>query len=211
MKNFLFITDFDGTVTAQDFFIQVLYRYKPKKAFLKSSERGFSLLSEIFNNLNLTETEILNEIKHVAFDFSFFDFVKFIKEKGGEVLVLSAGARYYVENKLKMENLYDDVQIIANDSFYNEKDGGIKLIRNENNRYYDEVFGINKLKIVEFYRDKFKTLAYAGDSYVDFDACRLCDYKFSKGNLSRILNTFHLEHFNFNNFSEVKEFLFDKI
>lgn len=214
MKKFLFITDFDGTVTAQDFFLQILYRYKPEKAFFKTKKRGFELLSDVFSGLNLTESELLDEISHVAFDPSFIDCVKFIKNSGGKVLVLSAGAHYYVKNKLKMEKLDDFVDIVANESIYNEEDGGIKLIKNEQHMFHDEVFGVNKLKIVEYYRRKFEVLAYAGDSYVDFDACRLCDFRFTKNNLAKICDMFYVEHRKFDNFLEVKVALeeeFEKI
>ena len=205
MKKFLFITDFDGTVTAQDFFVQIAYRYKHKNVFSKREKSGFELLSEVFGNLHLTQNEILNEIKHVAFDFNFVNFVKCVKALGGQVLVLSAGASYYVENKLKMENLYDEVEVIANDSCY--QDGGIKMFRRKNWMFYDEKFGINKLKIVNYYRNKFEILAYAGDSYVDFDGCRICDFKFAKGNLAKILDLFYIDHYKFFNFAEVEKIL----
>ncbi len=202
MEKFLFITDFDGTVTAQDFFQQIMFRYKPKKAFVSENKRGFELLSEVFSGLNLTEAELLDEIKHAPIDFSFADFVKFVKRIGGKVLILSAGAKYYVENKLRFEGLIDEVEIIANESFY--YDGGIKLIRDENSRFYDEQFGIDKLKIVKYYKTKFSTLAYAGDSYVDFDGCRLCDFRFAKKNLAKILDLFYIKHMKFINFSEIE-------
>lgn len=205
MKKFLFITDFDGTVTAQDFFIQIAYRYKPKSVFVKKQKRGFELLSEVFSDLNLTKEELLDEIAHVALDFNFFDFVKYVKSIGGEVLVLSAGAKYYVENRLKMEQLNEDVQIIANESCY--ENGGIKLFKRKDDFFYDETFGINKLKIVEHYRKKFEILAYAGDSYVDFDGCRLCDFRFAKGNLAKILDLFYIKHSKFVNFAEIREVL----
>lgn len=211
MEKFLFITDFDGTITAQDFFWQIIYRYKPEKAFFRTKKRGLAMLSEIFSNLNLTEAEILDEIKHVAFDPSFVDFVRFINEHGGKVLILSAGARYYIENKLKFENLSEnDVDIIANNSFYDKTSGSIKFVENKHNEFYDEVFGINKLKIVQYYREKFDVLAYAGDSYVDFDACRLCDFKFAKKNLHKILNMFYIKNSEFVNFSQIKSILEDK-
>ena len=113
------------------------------------------MFSDVFGDLNLTEDEILSEIEHVAFDPSFVDLVEFVKKNNGEVLILSAGAYYYVENKLKMENLNDKVMIIANKSFYDKKTGTIKLIRNEYDKFYDAVFGINKLKVVEHYKKKF--------------------------------------------------------
>ncbi len=201
MKKFLFITDFDGTVTAQDFFIQILYRYKPKLAFIKNDKKGVDLLNEVFHNLNLTEEEILDEIKHVAVDPYFYDFVNFVKQNGGDVLILSAGAHYYVENRLKMENL-NNCWIIANNSCY--KDGSIKLIKNSDLEYYDETYGIDKAKIVKNLKNDFDKLFYAGDSHVDFDACRLCDYKFSKGNLSKILKLFCYNHYNFFNFLDIQ-------
>lgn len=211
MKQFLFITDFDGTITAQDFFVQIINKYKPELAFFKTTKRGLNLLSDVFSNLNLSEDELLNEIKQVPFDPSFSDFVEFIKSVGGKVLILSAGARYYIENKLKMENLDDKVEIMSNESFYDEANGGIAFVENKNDEFYDEIFGINKLKVVQNFKEKFSSLAYAGDSYADFDACRFCDFKFAKNKLDVILDMFYIDHHKFENFAEIKAVLEKKL
>ena len=211
MKQFLFITDFDGTITAQDFFVQIINKYKPERAFFKTTKRGLNLLSDVFSNLNLSEVELLNEIKQVPFDPSFSDFVEFIKSVGGKVLILSAGARYYIENKLKMENLDDKVEIISNESFYDAANGGIAFVENRNDEFYDEIFGINKLKVVQNFKEKFNSLAYAGDSYADFDACRFCDFKFAKNKLDVILDMFYINHHKFDNFAEIKAVLEKKL
>ena len=208
MKRFLFISDFDGTMTSQDFFLQIMYRYQHSKVFSNNWKSGFDLLSDVFSSINLSEDELQNEIEHIPLDPYFVDVVNLVRNCGGDFLILSAGCKYYIERKLKSVGI-DDVDIIANNGIY--KNGGIELIRDRDSRFYSEKFGIDKEKVVEYFRDKYEVIAYAGDSFVDFEACKLCDLKFSKGRLDNILNLFSIDHYNFKNFSEIVKILNDKL
>ena len=208
MKRFLFISDFDGTMTSQDFFLQIMYRYQHSKVFFYIWKSGFDLLSDVFSSINLSEDELQNEIEHIPLDPYFVDVVNLVRNCGGDFLILSAGCKYYIERKLKSVGI-DDVDIIANNGIY--KNGGIELIRDRDSRFYSEKFGIDKEKVVEYFRDKYEVIAYAGDSFVDFEACKLCDLKFSKGRLDNILNLFSIDHYNFKNFSEIVKILNDKL
>ncbi len=208
MKRFLFISDFDGTMTSQDFFLQIMYRYEHAKVFSNNWKSGFDLLSDVFGSINLSEDELQNEIEHIPLDPYFVDVVNLVRNCGGDFLILSAGCKYYIERKLKSVGI-DNVNIIANDGVY--KNGGIELIRDKNDRFYSEKFGIDKERVVKYFRDKYEVIAYAGDSFVDFEACKLCDLKFSKGRLDNILNLFAIDHYNFKNFSEIVKILNDKL
>lgn len=201
---FLFITDFDGTLTAQDFYLQILYRFEHEKVFLKRKKAGVELLSEVLESANLTEKEFEDEIKHIPLDFSFIDFYNFVKEKGGDVLILSAGCKYYIEKRLEFEGL-KNIKIIANDGCF--KDGGFKFLKNENKDFYSEKFGVDKVKVVEHYKKKYKKIYYAGDSYIDFKAAELADIKFAKKNLVEIFKMLKLKFFEFYNFDEIKNVL----
>ncbi len=81
MKPFLFISDFDGTITAQDFFKQIYLRYDPEKIFNPSGKRGFKLLKETLEGTNLKEEDFEKEIVHIPMDPSFVNFYEFLKKK----------------------------------------------------------------------------------------------------------------------------------
>ena len=204
MKHFLFISDFDGTMTPQDFFLQIMYRYEHDKIFSSSLKSGFELLSDVFGNIDLSEDDLQKEIEHIPLDPYFVDAVKLVRSCGGDFLILSAGCKYYIERKLKAEGI-NNIDIIANDGFY--KNGGIELIKDREGSFYCEKFGIDKEKVVKHFRGKYETIAYAGDSFVDFDACKLCDFKFSRGRLDSILNLFAIDHYGFKNFSDIVNIL----
>ncbi len=208
MKRFLFISDFDGTMTSQDFFLQIMYRYQHSKVFSNDWKSGFDLLSDVFGSINLSEDELQNEIENIPLDPYFVDAVNLVRNCGGDFLILSAGCKYYIDRKLKSVGI-NNMDIIANDGVY--KNGGIELIRDKNDRFYSEKFGIDKERVVKYFRDKYEVIAYAGDSFVDFEACKLCDLKFSKGRLDNILNLFAIDHYNFKNFSEIVKILNDKL
>lgn len=194
-------------MTSQDFFLQIMYRYEHDRVFSNSLKSGFELLSDVFSNINLSERELQKEIEYIPLDPYFLEAVNLVKSFGGDFLILSAGCKYYIERKLKAEGIFN-IDIISNDGFYDK--GGIKLVKNVNDRFYSETFGIDKEKVVKYFRDKYETIAYAGDSSVDFDACRICDFKFSKGKLDNILNMFSINHYSFKNFSDITNILKDK-
>lgn len=204
MKPFLFITDFDGTVTAQDFFQQILYRYEHDRIFDKSNKTGFDFLLEVFEEADLNEKEFEEEIKHIPLDPNFAFFCNYVEKFGGDVLILSAGSKYYIEKKLEFEGI-KNVEILANGGFFS--DGKFKFVKNSNDIFYCEDFGINKKNAVAHYRKKYEKIAYAGDTYVDFEACRLADYVFAKGDLAKILKIFKIDFNEFYNFKDVQEIL----
>ncbi len=208
MKPFLFITDFDGTVTAQDFVYQIMYRYEHDKIFSKDKKRGVELLSSVFYESGLTEEEFLKEIKYIPMDRTFVPFFKFVKEKGGDVLVLSAGAKYYIKKKFSFEGI-EDIEVFANDLVF--ENGHFKFLVNENKNFHCPVFGINKEKVVASYKEKYKKIFYAGDSYVDFYASKLANFIFAKKNLVKILKMFNLKFFEFENFDDIRENLINLI
>ena len=202
MKPFLFITDFDGTITAQDFFLQIMYRYQHDRIFSKDKKRGVELLSSVLEEVDLTKEQFLEEIKYIPMDKTFIDFYRFFKKIGGDILVLSAGSKYYIEKKLKLEGI-EDILICANGG--NFEDGSFKFYTNKDERFFCPVFGVDKKKVISIYKEKYEKIFYAGDSYVDFDACRIADFRFAKKNLVDILKKFKLKFYEFENFDDIRK------
>ena len=202
MKPFLFITDFDGTITAQDFFLQILYRYEHDKIFRKDRKKGVEMLCDVLENTSLNEEEFIKEIKYIPMDRTFNSFSRSIEENGGKVLILSAGSKYYIEKKLCFEGV-KNFKIFANDGIF--KDGHFKFLVNEDERFFCSVYGVDKSKVVSYYKKKYEKIFYAGDSSVDFYAAKLADYIFAKSNLANILRMFKIKFFEFENFEDVRQ------
>ncbi len=201
---FLFVADFDGTITAQDFYKQIMYRYEHNKIFSDYKKRGVELLVDVLQGANLTEKEFLKEVKHIPTDPHFPSFCSFIKKIGGDLIILSAGCRYYIEKKLSMMGI-EDVKIIANDGVF--ENGRFKFLKNKDERFYCKTYGIEKYKVISFYKPKYDSLFYAGDSFVDFKACKICDVRFAKKNLAKILSMFCLDFYEFKNFKDIENIL----
>ena len=203
MKSFLFISDFDGTITAQDFFKQILLRYDPEKIFNPTGKRGFELLKETLEGINLKQEEFEKEIEHIPMDLSFIKFYKFFNKNLGDILILSAGSKYYIEKKLGLQGL-KNLKIIANEGFF--KNGKFKLKKNEEEKFKEDEFGVSKEKVVLYYKNKYEKIAYAGDSYVDFKASCKADLIFAKANLAKILKMFNMKFNEFKNFSDITKY-----
>ena len=202
MNKFLFITDFDGTITAQDFFLQILYRYEHEKIFSSKKKSGVELLSDVLENSNLSEIEFIEEIKHIPMDKEFIYFSDFIKKQGLDLLILSAGSSYYIEKKLYFEGV-KNFKLLSNGGAF--VDGNFKFLANEDEKFFCPVYGIDKEKVVLFYKKKYDRIFYAGDSVVDFYAAKLADYIFAKKKLAEILKMFKIDFFEFKNFKDIQK------
>ncbi len=210
MKKFLFICDFDGTITEIDFYKIIMdkYMYEPGSAKLKELRSGvisiLEFLSYIFNNINQEEHVIDKDIRNMKFRAGFIDFVEFIEKNGGEVLILSAGLDYYIKKAIKYKNL-NNIKIYANKSHFKEK--GLYHIIDESWTFYCSNHGINKKKVVEALRDKYEIICYAGDGYPDFEPAKLCDRIFTTSRLTELCTENNIPQNPFIDFYDIKSAL----
>lgn len=210
MKNFYFISDFDGTITNKDFYMHLLEKYygEDGKRRLKHWQDGnykdVDFLSYVFNNINRTEEELLEDILEINVDPYLKDFISFIRDKGGEFVILSAGASYYIHKILEHQGI-NDVTVHTNNAVYKNK--GIYFENKCDDEYYCDIYGINKVKVTNSYKDKSNKLFFAGDSMPDYKASLLCDLRFATGKLITHFEDNKVEHIKFENFKDIKKHL----
>ncbi|MCE5285795.1 MAG: MtnX-like HAD-IB family phosphatase [Pelosinus sp.] len=211
MKEFIFVSDFDGTMTAKDFYHIIMDNYLGKwgRELYDSWKRGemydVEFLSAVFKAINRSQEEIDQDILRIEMDEDTADFIEQIKLAGGDFVILSAGAKYYIERCLAFHHI-TNLQIIANGGIYENK--GITLIPPERqNAFYSERYGIDKGLVVQDLKKKYQKVYYAGDSGPDLNAALLADVAFAKKELIPLLGAKGIKYIPFTSFKQIAAYL----
>lgn len=206
MKDFAFISDFDGTLTKKDFYKLLSEAYLAKetpplyKAWKNGEMKDREYMSYVFNNIKRNEAEIKKDILNISFDPYAKDFIKKVKAAGGDFIIISAGTSYYINKVLKNNNI-TGVDVYSNKGVF--KDNGIYFDLDENSEFYSDRYGIDKLSVVLKLKAKYKKIIYAGDSQPDLAPAMESDLIFAKDQLPALLKQNRKKFIEFQNFSEV--------
>ncbi|MTT31533.1 MtnX-like HAD-IB family phosphatase [Terrilactibacillus sp. BCM23-1] len=190
-KPFLFISDFDGTLTDKDFFhIMIDSYFQDKKeelykAWDSKQQTDIDFLSHLFQSIGRSEEEIMEDIINIPFDPYAKTFIEKVKDAGGDFVVISAGSDYYIKR------LFEHLGIKGVDVYSNEgrfQDNGIQLTVKKDHPHYSEMYGIDKAKVTKDLASKgYEKVYFAGDTAPDLKAALTADVTFAKGKLISLL------------------------
>lgn len=206
MKNFAFISDFDGTLTKKDFYQIVMDEYlkdqceEMHKDWKAKKIKDVDYLGYVFKNIRRNEEGIYEAIMKISIDPFAREFIDKVKLAGGDFIIISAGTSYYID-KVLQEHGINGVEVYSNKGVF--KDNGIHFVLDENSTYYSDMYGIDKYKIVKDLKEKYDTIFYAGDSVPDLKPSLIADTVFAKGKLVELLRNENKEFIEFENFSEI--------
>lgn len=207
---FVFLSDFDGTLSEKDFYQIVIDRYMGEEGRVllrewkkdKYLDRNF--LALIYRSMNRTEAEILEDILSIPLDETAIPFIERVRENGGEFVILSAGTSYYIERLLEARGM-GDIQVYSNPGIY--KDGGIHMQPDKESPYYSEMYGIDKGKILLNYKKQYDKVFFAGDSRPDIAPSKLADVVFAKGSLQNMLRKEGIGFVGVESFQDIENYL----
>lgn len=206
MKDFAFISDFDGTLTKKDFYkiLSETYFKEELVPIFNSWQNGEmkdrEYLSYVFNNVHRNEVELDEDILSIAFDPSAKAFIEKVKAAGGDFIVISAGTNYYIDRVFEKNNI-KGVDVYSNKSIF--KDNGIYFDLDEHGEFYSDHYGINKLAVVNKLKVNYKKIFYAGDNGPDLNPALISDVVFAKGKLVNLLKKEKKDFIEFESFSEI--------
>lgn len=209
-KPFLFISDFDGTLSEKDFFHVIIDRY-----FREDSERLYAdwdnkvttdldYLTRLFRSINRSEAEIDEDIMRIPFDPDAKRVIELVRRAGGDFVVISAGTDYYIKKLFKAYGI-TGVPIYSNPGVYANR--GIQLQPDPDSPYYSSVYGIDKEKVARDLMAGYDTVFFAGDSRPDLEAALIADTVFAKGKLQGLLDEKKHPYIPIKNFSDVATYL----
>ncbi|SMC29129.1 Haloacid Dehalogenase superfamily, subfamily IB, phosphoserine phosphatase-like/2,3-diketo-5-methylthio-1-phosphopentane phosphatase [Clostridium acidisoli DSM 12555] len=205
---FAFISDFDGTLTEKDFYKIITDEYLKEECaqmyidWKKKKIKDVDYLGYVFGNIRRSEEQIYEDIMKIKLDPFAVEFIKNINDNGGDFIVVSAGTGYYIDKVFK-NNHIENVKVYTNKGVF--KDNGIHFLLDENSEFYSEIYGIDKMKVVNKLKGEYDKIFYAGDSQPDVKAALLADVVFAKGELIEFLKEEGKEYIEFNNFKDIWE------
>jgi len=206
MKDFVFISDFDGTLTKKDFYLilsEAYYKEELKPLFKKWKNKEMKdreYLGYVFNHVKRNEAQLDEDILNITLDPFAKDFIEKVKAAGGDFIIISAGTSYYIDKVLEKNNI-KGVDVYSNKGVF--KDNGIYFDLDENSEFYSDSCGIDKLSVALKLRKKYKKIIYAGDSGPDLAPALISDLVFAKSSLVNLLEDKKKEFIKFENFSQV--------
>lgn len=164
------VTDFDGTITAVDFYKLAVERLlspadlAPWDAYRAGSITHFEAVRDIFLRIRAPESSVLALLEDMRPDPDLARSVAALRKAGWEVVVASAGCRWYVEKILA--RLGVELEVHCNPGTYH--DGGpLDMTLPLDDPFCSEAFGIDKPGIVRHYLQAGLPVVYAGDGPPD--------------------------------------------
>lgn len=211
--HYALVSDFDGTITEDDFFTLISRRYfnkemlAPWREYLAGRETHFNALGAMFRQIRLPEAQLKKFIKKIHYDEGFVEAAALCKKKGIPVYIGSAGCDYYINVLIGREIEKYGIKLITNRSIYS-KDTGLKMIApRKNSPYYDEKIGISKRSIVKRLHDSGYKVIFAGDGPPDIEPAKFADVVFARKILLRECRELGVKTKRFTSFENVLKFI----
>lgn len=205
----LFISDFDGTATALDFYKIVLNKigdegWRFVEEHRKTGKVDYHFLNKIFGWHTITTQEYKELIDTIELDVHLEALLNYLKTQNIDFKFVSAGFDTYIHDVLHKEG-YQDIEVITNPGFF--KEGLMGVTPSLNSPFYSPLFGIDKGKVLRHLKKNCDKLYFAGDSEPDLSAALEADVVFAKGELIPFLAEAGKSYIAFETYDEVVEHL----
>ena len=184
--NKLLVTDFDGTITAVDFFERVLEQLLGREypdywqQYVRGEITHFDALNSIFGELRVGQEQLLQIAESVGLQASFADDVQRLQTGGWGVIVVSAGSKWYIEQLFERRGVR--LPIVSNPGEVSPE-GSLQMSLDRESRFFNREIGIDKAGVVRWALQNFEQVAFAGDGRPDVAAAELVvdDRRFARG------------------------------
>ena len=206
------VSDFDGTMTRRDYYDIVMERLIPPDApdFFGEYANGrrtlFEALRDIFAYVPAGEARFAELTRESGLDPEVGRGVKALRDAGWEVVVVSAGCRWYIDRLLAEAGV--QVEVYAN-AGHIDAEGRLRMEWPHDVPYQSPNTGIGKAAAVRAFLTAGRTVAYAGDSIPDLEAALLVSarLRFARAQLAEQLRKRGEEFRAFDCWSEIPEAL----
>jgi len=186
------VTDFDGTITRNDFYQIVTETLLPPGGlapfhdYKAGTITHFEALQRIFAALRVTEVEILAAVAKAEPEPELASWIEKLASIGWKVIVTSAGCQWYIDRILSESNV--DLAVHANPGRF-DTHHGLLMEMPHGSRFVSEQYGIDKAAVVREMMAQGLQVAYAGDGMSDVAASLAVPdaMRFARDDLARVL------------------------
>lgn len=217
MPTHVLVSDFDGTMTANDFYKLAVQRLltpedlAPWREYLAGRRTHFAALQEIFGSLRATETQLLELVRGMAPDPALPEAVARLRGAGWLVSVASAGCDWYIRRVLADLGLDAQVEVRANPGEL-AANGSLRMDMPPASPFTCRETGVDKAAIVRGHQAAGSTVAFAGDGFADLPAALQVrpELRFARADLAQALRERGEDFQIFERWSEVADALLSK-
>lgn len=213
MTKAVLISDFDGTISGEDFFGMVIERLltkediKPWDDYVAGKITHFEALSRIFAKVAIAQEELDAFIQSIKIDEKFPGALKLCARLGVPVYICSAGMDYYIYKRIPGYIEKYNISVISNKAEYSPETGFKLKALPEGNPYYGKEAGIAKEAVVEDFKRRGYFTVYAGDGRPDIKAAKSADAVFAKGILAALCEKENIKTLKFNDFGDITKYI----
>jgi 2-hydroxy-3-keto-5-methylthiopentenyl-1-phosphate phosphatase len=187
----LLVTDFDGTLTRRDFYSLFCERHLPTgiaeiwDAYRAGDISHFEGMRRIFAAAAPGEDQLLDITRAAELEPELPAALACLKAAGWDVVVVSAGCSWYIERILRAAG----VDLVVHTNPGRVVDGRLLLELPVDSRFYSQTAGIDKAAVVREGLAAGRTVAYAGDGFLDLEAALLAPpaLRFARADLAATL------------------------
>jgi len=184
----VFVTDFDGTITEDDFFLYIKENVPgfkdlvdaPWQNYLDGKITHFNAITQMYATLRISESELISIVNKVNIDEWAVPTFKLLHEAQIPIYIASAGFNYYINILIGNEIEKFGATLVTNSSTYSQADGFILKRPPADSLFYDEGTGISKRRIVKHLQQSGKHVIFAGDGPPDYEPAQIADEVFAK-------------------------------
>lgn len=202
------ISDFDGTITDNEFYALITGRYMPRETpdFFGGYQQGkithFEALKSVFAYAPEEEEELARLLQDTKPDPQLAAAIACLETNGWDVVVTSAGSAWYIERILAAAGV--DVPVHASPGRI-EKGQGLVMDLPYDSPFYSPQNGIDKEALVRSTIERSERVAFAGDGPLDFAPAMLVEprYRFARRWLARDLKRKGIPFHEFQRWSEI--------
>lgn len=185
----VFVTDYDGTMTESDFFEEVRTRLAgdddPWQEYLRGEITHFEALRRIFARVR-DEATARELARATRLDPETPAAVPRLRKSGWEVVVASAGCRWYID--LLFGEAGIDVPVVANPGSFVPQEGLVMTLP-AGSPFFSPETGIDKTALLRYWVARCDRVAFAGDGRPDLAPALLVPgrLRFARGWLAEAL------------------------
>jgi 2-hydroxy-3-keto-5-methylthiopentenyl-1-phosphate phosphatase len=183
------VSDFDGTIARDDFYQVFVRRIAPPSVdrvwadYMARRISHFDTLRTIFGSVAPGEASLLRLLDEMDFDPNFAASVSRLRTGGWDLVVVSAGCRWYIDRLLagvSVERRANPGRVV---------DGRLVMEWPADDPYQSPNTGIDKAAVVRSKQHAGALIAFAGDGHPDLEAALLVppELRFARGVLAEDL------------------------
>ncbi|MCL1971516.1 MAG: MtnX-like HAD-IB family phosphatase [Endomicrobia bacterium] len=213
MPKTVLISDFDGTITKEDFFNMVVDRLlkkediKPWEDYIAGRISHVEALSRIFAKVRITQNELDVFIQSIEIDPKVPETFELCKKLDIPIYICSAGMDYYILKRIPELIKKYNITIVSNNSEYAQETGFKLTPPSVNSPFYSKDTGIAKDELVNYLKNKGYFTIFAGDGRPDIKAAKAADAVFAKDILLELCRKQNIKTLRFDGFEDITEYI----